>query len=146
MEMRYVIIKERNLLIQQFTGDFTVALWAAGAEKIWQDPEYHPTIDVVVDLRGVTLLMKVEETNQIAEALANNKELTTTGRVALLIDSPRVAAFAQLLDAVRTDDSTFLMYTSEGWASEKLGIPFNIEQDLQSPKTEEISMSQAKLD
>ncbi|MCZ4408807.1 hypothetical protein O3Q51_08310 [Cryomorphaceae bacterium 1068] len=133
-------------MIQQFTGEFTFSLWMNGAEKIWQDPDYHPALDILVDLRGVTLLMEVKETKQIAKALADNKELTTTGRVALLMDSPRVAAFAQLLDVVRTDDSTFLMYTSEGWASKKLGIPFNIEQDLKSPDTQEISLSKSSLD
>lgn len=68
MPLRYLIDKERRLVLTTGWDRLTFAQTQAYQDQLWNDPEFNPEFNQLVDLSALTGLgMSVDETKQIAK-------------------------------------------------------------------------------
>lgn len=133
MEMRFVLVKEDELIIQMFSGKLTYEKWLKCAEAIWQHPEYDKTFSGVVDFRKAEVQMKVQEVKSIIELLSVDAGQALRADTVILIHEPTVAAYASIFaDSMKELIRTRIVTTEEG-AAAKLGLNKSIFELLEGP-------------
>jgi len=133
MEMRFVILKEEQIIVQKFTGELTYENWLKSAEAIWNHPDYDKLYRGIIDFREADVQMRVTEIKTIVELLLQEEGKALRADAVILIDEPSAAAFASIFSAsVSPLLSTKIVTTEEG-ASHKFELDVSVFHQLEGP-------------
>jgi len=96
MPCRYVIDKDRRLVISTGWDRLTFAEMKAQQDELTSDPNFDPAFNQLVDVTAVTVLdLSIGE----AQRIANRGIYSPTSRRAVLASSPAIFGMARMMDA-----------------------------------------------
>ncbi|MGB6037869.1 MAG: hypothetical protein WBG42_16460 [Cryomorphaceae bacterium] len=133
MEMRFVILKEKQVILQKFTGALTYDKWLKSAEAIWKHPDYVNSYRGIVDFRGADVQMGISEIRTIVELLTQEQGKALRADAVILIDEPGAAAFASIYSASVSPLLDTKIVTTEEGAAYKFGMCASVFQHLNGP-------------
>jgi len=134
MEMQFVILKEKKVILQKFIGALTYDKWLKSAEAIWNHPDYDKSYRGIVDFRGADVQMGVSEIKTIVELLIQEEEKALRADAIILIDEPGAAAFASIYStSISPLLNTKIVTTKEG-AAQKSGLDVSVFEHLKGSK------------
>lgn len=96
MPCRYVIDKERRLVISTGWDRLTFAEMKAQQDELTSDPNFDPTFNQLVDVTAVTVL---DLSTGQAQRIANRSIYSPTSRRAVLASSQAIFGVARMMDA-----------------------------------------------
>lgn len=133
MEMRFVIAKEEEFILQKFSGALTYEKWVKSTETIWQHPDYNKYYRGIVDFREADIQMGVTEIKSIVKLLSDNEGKALRADTVMLVDKPMAAAFASIFaDSIKQLIDTKIVTTEEG-AAAKLNLNVSVFELLDGP-------------
>ena len=96
MPCRYVIDRERRLVITTGTDRPTFAEMKAIQDQLESDPDFDPSFNQLIDMTRVTTLdLSVDE----AKVIANRQHFSTTSRRAFVATGPAIFGMGRLMEA-----------------------------------------------
>jgi hypothetical protein len=133
MEMRFVILKEKQLILQKFTGKLTYENWLKSAEAIWKHPDYDKSYRGIVDFCGADIQLAVSEIKTIVELLIQEDGKALRADAVILIDEPGAAAFASIYSASISPLLDTKIVTTEEGAAYQFGLDASVFEYLKGP-------------
>lgn len=95
MPARYVILKERRLVISLGWGHLTFSDFRSQQDAFAQDPDFDPTFDQLVDVSQATSLdLSIEE----AKIIAARGIFRPTSRRAVIATNPDIFGMGRMMD------------------------------------------------
>lgn len=95
MPARYVILKDRRLVISLGWGRLTFADFRSQQDAFTEDPDFDPTFDQLVDVSKVTSLeLSIEE----AKTIASRAIFHNTSKRAVIATDPNVFGMGRMMD------------------------------------------------
>jgi len=119
MPLRYVIDKERRLVISTARDRVTFAEIKAHQDELLQDSEFDPEFNQLIDTTAVTVLdVSVEE----AKTVARRKMFSRTSRRAFLAVSPAVFGMGRLMEVYHHQQAQIYVFYDLPSALKWLGL------------------------
>jgi len=119
MPLRYVIDKERRLVISTARDRVTFAEIKAHQDQLLQDSEFDPEFNQLIDTTAVTVLdVSVEE----AKTLARRRMFSQTSRRAFLAVSPSIFGMGRLMEVYHHEQSQIYVFYDLRSALKWLGV------------------------
>ena len=95
MPARYVILKERRLVVSLGWGRLTFADFRLQQDALTQDPDFDPAFDQLVDVSEATsLALSVEE----AKTIATRGIFKPTSKRAVIAINPEIFGMGRMMD------------------------------------------------
>ena len=122
MSCEYSIYPEHSLIIEHFSGHTTREEFENMCHELWQEPEYHNQMNVMMDFRKSEMLYSAEDIKELS-MFFKTAPSATKGRGAVLVSSPRETALADLFTLEMASNNLVRTFTTWPAACSFLGVP-----------------------
>lgn len=132
MEFTFYIDKVQKTIIEQFSGEVTLAKVTKILPSIWAHPDYSNELNAIVDLRNCTLHFSESEMDMFMQTvLADNRAIR--GKVAIIVSKPLEAAVGSLYGAKVKAAHSSSVFCSNSEVIHYLGVDPSIFEKLLDP-------------
>lgn len=133
MKVTFYIDTNREVIIEKFRGDATLASIAKSFPHIWNHPDYSPHYDGIIDFRECKLLFSATELNQMTQQIAENKK-RMRGRAAVLVSEPMEAAIGAIYSEKMKEVHSAVIFCSNSEVMHYLNIDSGIFDEINRPE------------
>jgi hypothetical protein len=120
LHFSYEIHPDRRVILQRFTGQFSLADLLAAVRRLWADPMYSRNYDGLVDLSETSMGISMADLRALIGFLRQSPE-TSTGRWGAVVSSPLTTACAMIYRRAAAPRHQFEVFSSWSAACAFLG-------------------------
>ena len=125
MSFNYLIIPGQSLIALKFTGEITLEDVISGSEKMWGDPEYDKTFNIISDLSEITARAVPSDVTKLVEFYKRPE--TSEGSWAMIFSEPKSTALGFLFRSAAIIQRRIGVFSTWGAACQFLGVDFSEE-------------------
>lgn len=93
MDFRYAIFPDKQLILQRYSGPFSLPDLFAASQRMWDDPRYCKTYNGIADLTDASASITTDDLENLVGFVFQN-EKASIGRWAAIVTSPLGTAYA----------------------------------------------------
>ncbi|MEO8205679.1 MAG: hypothetical protein ABI615_05820 [Chthoniobacterales bacterium] len=92
MKLSYAILPDQALILQRYSGPFSLQQIIDSIKTVWDDPRYSKSFNGIIDLSSASMLISISEMQALIQFFANHTH-TPHGKWATVVNSPISTAF-----------------------------------------------------
>lgn len=122
MKFSYTIDPQQKLVLERFTGRFTVAEIIESVRLLWTDPRFDRSFAGIVDISGMEPTHDLSDLRAVLGFLKEERARISTGRWAIVATSPLATAGAFLYQKAMAGTHPLEVFSTHEAAVEWLGL------------------------
>lgn len=99
----YKILKEQNLVIKYYSGNFSLKDMVDCVESTWKDTDYLPTMFVLNDLRDCVIAIKKSVILDFINKIKKNPRVYAKRQIVFLTNTPNQVVFTSMIDLFKNE-------------------------------------------
>ena len=92
----YRILRDKGVVVEYHEGILTKSELIEFKKNQWENPNYSPDFNIIVDLRDVQFDFALNEINEFIDFLEENKQISKKKRLSFITQTPNQTALATL--------------------------------------------------
>lgn len=121
MDFRYDIFPDKQLILQRYTGPFSLQELFSSSRSMWEDPRYCKTYNGIADLTRASINISTEDLETLIHFVFKH-EKASVGRWAAIVSSPLGTAYALIFKRGILPKHSFEVFSTLEAACEHLNV------------------------